>query len=117
MSAGKQIIDSIIRGGLCSAECAHDKDHGCVIVWSSGAAEQLEALLRDEPWTREPPTEQGPYWYWNGDQTFEPVMLWVMLSGTSGKCFIPETTDPLTRNVDDPAWAGWWKRANVPATP
>lgn len=32
---------------LFSAQCAHDDNHNCVIVWSSGTEEQLEALIAD----------------------------------------------------------------------
>ena len=39
------IIDQIIKGGLVHVECAHDKEHGCIAVWSAGAAEQLAAYL------------------------------------------------------------------------
>jgi hypothetical protein len=45
MSIGTEVIDAIIRGGLCHAQCATNSDHGCVVVWSSGAAEQIEALV------------------------------------------------------------------------
>lgn len=37
------LIDKL--GSLFSAQCAHDENHNCVIVWSSGAAEQLEAII------------------------------------------------------------------------
>lgn len=41
--SGEELIDRI--GGLFSAQCAHDDTHNCVIVWSSGAGEQLEAII------------------------------------------------------------------------
>lgn len=40
---GEQIINRIIEGSLLHAQCSHDETHGCVVVWSSGAAEQIEA--------------------------------------------------------------------------
>lgn len=42
---GQQIIEAIISGSLCHATCAHDASHGCVVIWSSGAAEQIDALV------------------------------------------------------------------------
>lgn len=46
-SIGEKIIDAIIRGGLCHAECAAEKDHPCVVVWSSGAADQIDAIISE----------------------------------------------------------------------
>ena len=46
MEVAEEIVGLIIGGGLCSAECAHDKEHGCVIVWSSGTQEQIGAHIR-----------------------------------------------------------------------
>lgn len=39
----EQLIDRI--SGLFSAQCTHDDAHNCIIVWSSGAEEQLEAII------------------------------------------------------------------------
>lgn len=41
--SGEELIEKI--GSLFSAQCAHDDSHGCVVVWSSGAHEQLEAIV------------------------------------------------------------------------
>lgn len=46
MSIGEQIIDQIISGTLFTTRCSHDESHGCVTVWSSGAAEQIEATAQ-----------------------------------------------------------------------
>ena len=45
MNIGQKIIDAIISGGLLHAECAECANHQCVVVWSSGAAEQIDALV------------------------------------------------------------------------
>ena len=45
MSIGQKIIDAIISGKLIHAECAECANHQCVVVWSSGAAEQIEAIV------------------------------------------------------------------------
>jgi len=44
---GALIIDRIIAGSLMHASCAHDPMHGCMVVWSSGAVEQLDALVAE----------------------------------------------------------------------
>lgn len=44
---GALIIDRIIAGKLMHASCAHDRDHECIVVWSSGAVEQLNALVAE----------------------------------------------------------------------
>lgn len=47
-TTGQRIIDAIITGKLCHASCAHDPNHGCIVVWSSGSAEQIDALANTE---------------------------------------------------------------------
>jgi NMD protein affecting ribosome stability and mRNA decay len=42
--AAQELIESIISG-LLHATCAENEAHGCVIVWSSGAQEQIAAHL------------------------------------------------------------------------
>ena len=41
----QRVIDTIISGNLVHAECAHNEHHNCILVWSSGAVEQIEAVL------------------------------------------------------------------------
>ena len=42
---GSAIIDAVIAGRLLRAECAHDKGHGCVLVWSGNADEQITEMV------------------------------------------------------------------------
>lgn len=52
MTLGDHILETIISGSLCTGFCPHhDEDKGIIIVWSSGAAEQIEAAV--EQWMRE----------------------------------------------------------------
>lgn len=44
MNVGDFILDQIVMSRLFSPTCAENDDHACIIVWSSGAAEQLEAI-------------------------------------------------------------------------
>ncbi len=46
MKIGQQIIDEIIKQGMFAVKHP-DPDTAHVFVWSSGAAEQLEALIED----------------------------------------------------------------------
>lgn len=48
MNIGQKIMQGIIDGRLAVAKCASDPDHACIIVWSSGAAEQIEALAQPD---------------------------------------------------------------------
>jgi hypothetical protein len=48
MNVGQKIMQGIIDGRLAVAKCASDQDHACVIVWSSGAVEQIEALAQPD---------------------------------------------------------------------
>jgi hypothetical protein len=43
-----QIVNAIIVGKLLHAECSENKDHGCIVVWSSQAQEQIAALICDK---------------------------------------------------------------------
>jgi hypothetical protein len=45
---GTRIIEFIIKSKLLNADCAHEDWHGTVTLWSSGAAEQIEAFLYKE---------------------------------------------------------------------
>ncbi len=39
------IQNQVIESGLMHAECSESKEHGCVVVWSSGAVEQISARI------------------------------------------------------------------------
>lgn len=44
----QEIIDQIIESGLCHAECCINEHHDCMVVWSSGAKEQIAAKMMEE---------------------------------------------------------------------
>jgi len=44
MNIGQKIMEGIVATNLVHGVCAESKEHGCVCVWSSGAAEQIEAM-------------------------------------------------------------------------
>lgn len=54
----QELMGILIESGLFHAQCAEDKDHPCVVVWSSGAQGQIAAWLREGTQTN--PTPQGP---------------------------------------------------------
>jgi hypothetical protein len=81
------------------------------------AREQL-AKMRSH-WTRTPPTEQGMYWMWQGEDT-APFPVSVLWSGCAGKCFLPMGqwgwTEP--QDVDSEDLAGtWWMPCPEPPLP
>jgi len=41
----QEVIDKIIEGGLIKATCAENEQHGCLVAWSSGAQEQIAAII------------------------------------------------------------------------
>lgn len=41
----ERLIDMIVSAGLYEATCAEDSNHGCVVVWSANAIEQVQAFL------------------------------------------------------------------------
>lgn len=45
MNAGQYLMEKIIEGGLFHSSCPASPGSPCLTVWSSGAAEQLEALF------------------------------------------------------------------------
>ena len=47
MNAAQEIIDLIIKSNLLHATCVENEDHGCLVVWSSGAQGQLAAYLQE----------------------------------------------------------------------
>ena len=47
-TVGQRIIGAIIKGGLCHASCANEPEHNCIVVWSVGSAEQIDAIAEAE---------------------------------------------------------------------
>jgi hypothetical protein len=44
---GDQIIATIVKNNLLHAECTVDRAHPCLVIWSSAAVEQLDALVAE----------------------------------------------------------------------
>lgn len=42
---GHKVIENIIKGNLVSGKCTEDPGHDVILIWSSGAAEQIEAMI------------------------------------------------------------------------
>ena len=47
-TTGQKVIDTIIKGRLCHASCANEPEHNCIVVWSSGAVEQIDAVVKSD---------------------------------------------------------------------
>ncbi len=68
-------------------------------------------------WTKTPPTEQGTYWHWNGDQDSAPVPIFVLYSGFTGKCFVTMGQLGMDHATDCDEYGGWWMPLPDPKTP
>lgn len=47
MEVAQELIDMIIDGVLLSSSCVEDDNHGCLVVWSSQAQEQIATHIRE----------------------------------------------------------------------
>jgi len=43
----QKLIDMCISAKLFKADCSVDETHGCVVVWSANAQEQIAALVAE----------------------------------------------------------------------
>ena len=68
-------------------------------------------------WTKTPPTIQGEYWHWNGDEDSAPLPMFVLWSGTSGKCFVSRGQLGIENAVDCDEYGGWWMPLYAPPLP
>lgn len=87
-------------------------DLGKLIQFCCASSEPKEHF-----WTEEPPNEQGPFFFWNGDVNAAPYLLHVMWSAFGNYYFVCIKDDPLTRPVNDSAWDGWWLKVTEPQLP
>ena len=46
-TTAEQVMLTIIQNNLLHAQCTIDPAHPCLVIWSSGAVEQIDALLAD----------------------------------------------------------------------
>lgn len=68
-------------------------------------------------WTKEPPTEQGWYWHWNGCLCCAPFPLSIIWSGFSQKCFVSIGNAGISRAIDCDEYGGWWMKVDEPPIP
>ncbi len=68
-------------------------------------------------WTQTPPSEQGTYWHWNGDSDSAPVPIFVLWSGTTGKCFVSRGQLGMEHATDCDEYGGGWMPLPDPKTP
>lgn len=109
----------------------HDEQTGAGLAAPTGSAvpllSELEREWIDEAWekykawiphwTQTPPTHQGQYWHWNGDDTCSPLPMFILWSGTSGKCFVSAGQLGITEAIDCDKYGGWWMRLLAPPLP
>lgn len=68
-------------------------------------------------WTQTPPALQGEYWHWNGDEDSAPLPMFVLWSGTSGKCFVSRGQLGIEHAIDCDEYGGWWLPLYAPPLP
>lgn len=47
-TTAERLVDMMISASLFTAKCATDQSHGCVVVWSANALEQIQTFLERE---------------------------------------------------------------------
>jgi len=79
---------------------------------------QVEKLKADGAmqWTKEPPNDQGLYWWWNEDEDSAPIPVTIFYSGTDGSYFAPEGQWGWTRFQPVTEMGGVWIRLHEPST-
>jgi hypothetical protein len=76
-----------------------------------------EEILAEPTWSEQPPMRSGTYWHWNGDSDSSPVPIFVMYSGTSGKCFVSRGQLGLSDAINCDEFGGWWQEFPDPEKP
>lgn len=82
----------------------------------------IAAHLAKEPkaeqpaWTTEPPTEQGDYWNWDGDDDHAPMIYHVLWSGTAKKCFVSIGQYGIDEAIWCDNFGGQWMKIEQPST-
>lgn len=107
------------KDGYGDIVCGHGNTHRLISKFLSPTdAERIIKAVNGEPpaWTTEPPSEQGEYWHWNGDDDCAPVPTIVLRSGTSGTCFVESGQLGLIA-YDCKDHGGWWLKMQTPLTP
>lgn len=69
-------------------------------------------------WTKEPPTEGGWYWNWNGCEDCCPLPTSVMRGHQDDKyCFVTRGQLGLQHAIDCDEYGGWWLLIETPPVP
>ena len=100
---------------------ALDKAEEKLHAYERGAAElierahdELKTLYSD--WTKTPPSEQGAYWWWSGDEDSSPLHIEIMYSGSDGTYFATSGQYGWTVAQSVTEMGGWWIRIYAPKT-
>lgn len=72
---------------------------------------------RRAAWTQTPPTEQGTYWHWNGDNDCAPLPMFVLWSGSDNKCFVSQGQLGISHAIMCEDYGGWWMPLFEPELP
>lgn len=77
----------------------------------------LLALQVGEHWKKQPPTKQGDYWHWDGDEDHAPMIYHVLWSGSANKCFVSIGQYSINEAIWCNEFGGWWKKISQPSIP
>jgi hypothetical protein len=97
----------------------HGRENIAGLCAAATRLEQLESRMATirATWTQTPPTEQGEYWHWNGDEDCAPLPTFVLWSGTSGKSFVSRGQLGIEQPIDCDQYGGWWLPLYAPPLP
>jgi hypothetical protein len=73
-------------------------------------------VLERQEWTQSLPTEQGWYWWWNGDENSCPVAMSIFRD-SAGRFFSTIGQLGLNHPIFVEDHGGWWLRLIEPETP
>jgi len=68
-------------------------------------------------WSKELPTDQGWYWWWNEDPDDVPIPVSILASGMDGRCFASKGQFGWTRHQYVEEMRGRWIRLIEPELP
>lgn len=103
--------------GYCQAHGLQEKEDCFAGKLNTALSAAPTPPVTGSAWTKELPTEQAWYWWWNEHTDDAPVPISVMYSGTSKKCFVATGQMGIKQAMDCDKFGGMWMRIDEPAQP
>lgn len=102
-------LREVLNGNTMNAYLSPEPDRFADVALSTRPAPGVP-----EGFTSAPPTEQGWYWHWNGDEDSRPIPTSVLWSGSTGTCFVSRGQLGLSEAIDCDKYGGYWLKLNEP---